>query len=100
MPILPSRTACLRCVFEAPPDHDQEHSMKASNLGVLGTAVAALAAMEANEAIKILSGRTETLSPYLTKIDLWTNQFQQITATRQPETCPCCGQQQFDFLDG
>jgi molybdopterin/thiamine biosynthesis adenylyltransferase len=101
MPVLPGKTACLRCLFEQPPDAKQERSMKASNVGVIGTAVAAVAAMEANEAIKILAGQTDATSPYLTKIDLWTNQVQQIRATRQPDdACGCCGQRRFEFLEG
>ncbi|MBN1553106.1 MAG: HesA/MoeB/ThiF family protein [Phycisphaerae bacterium] len=101
LPILPGKTACLRCVFETPPTPEEEKSEKASRVGILGTAVAAVAAMEANEALKILAGRTEALSPYLTKLDLWSNQVRQIPAVRDPKnTCPCCGQRRFDFLEG
>lgn len=101
MPVLPGRSACLRCLFEQPPDPEMERSMKACNVGVIGTAVATIAAMEANEAIKILAGQTEAVSPYLTKLNLWTNQMQQIHAARQPDNaCPCCGQRRFEFLEG
>ncbi len=101
MPILPRQSACLRCLFDQPPEPQQEQNMRASVLGVLGPAVAAIAAMEANEAIKILSGRHEAVSPFLTKIDLWSNQVQQLRATRLPnDTCPCCGLRRFEFLEG
>lgn len=100
MPVLPGKTACLRCLFDAPPEPEQEKSFKASRLGVLGTAVAAVAAMEANEAIKILAGQLDAISPYLTKLDLWTNQVHRITAARQSDNaCPCCRRGQFDFLE-
>jgi adenylyltransferase/sulfurtransferase len=101
MPILPERAACLRCIFEDLPPVENEKRAKAAQVGVLGTAVATLAAMEANEALKILSGRRETLSPYLTKLDLWTNTFHQINivqAARNNE-CICCKQRKFLFYE-
>lgn len=102
MPILPGQSACLRCVYESPPPPKQEKAEKASAVGVLVTAVAALAAMEANEAIKILTGQTQAVSPYLTKLDLWTNRIQQIDARAgaSDNDCPCCKQRVFEFLDG
>jgi adenylyltransferase/sulfurtransferase len=101
MPILPGRTACLRCVFEDPPPPENERKAKAAQVGVLGTAVATLAALEANEALKILSGRPEMLSPYLTKLDLWANAFRQINTTGSAKNneCICCKQREFTFLD-
>lgn len=100
MPVLPGRSACLRCLFDAPPPPEEERRMKASSVGVLGTAVSAVAAFEANEAIKILAGRTETVSPFLTRLDLWSNQVRQIAAVRAPDAaCPCCGQRRFEFLE-
>ncbi|MBN1942576.1 MAG: HesA/MoeB/ThiF family protein [Phycisphaerae bacterium] len=100
MSILPGRTACLRCLYEQPPSAEQQRGARASVLGVLGSAVAVVAALQANEAIKILAGRTEAVNPYLTKLDLWSNQLQQVAVARpDDDACPCCGQRRFDFLE-
>ena len=96
MPVLPSQTACLRCIFDAPPPPCTDPTCREA--GVLGPVVATIAAMQATEAIKILSGRPEAVSPFLTKIDFWTNQIQRLTAAQSPD-CPCCRGGHFDYLD-
>lgn len=100
MPIVPGRTACLRCISETPPPPCVDPSCRTA--GVLGPAVAAIASMQAMEAVKILSGNLEAVSPYLVKIDFWTNQFQRIDAAAASRTidCPCCKQRRFEYLDG
>ena len=65
---------------------------------MLGPAVATIAAIEAAEALKILAGRG-TVSPYLLKLDLWSNVVQRIdTASARPDDCPCCRLRQFEYL--
>ncbi|MGA2266379.1 MAG: HesA/MoeB/ThiF family protein [Phycisphaerae bacterium] len=90
---------CLRCVYDQPPPPCADPSCRAA--GVLGPAVAALAALQAMEAVKILSGHAEQVSPYLTKLDLWTNSIQRIDAAgAAAANCPCCRQGVYEFLDG
>ena len=99
MTIVPGRTRCLRCVLDVPPPSCQDP--RCSDHGVLGPAVAAVAAIQAAEAVKILSGRMDDISGYLVKIDTWTNQWQRIGgpgAAARPG-CPCCGQRDFEFLE-
>ncbi len=69
--------------------------------GVLGPAVAAIAAVQAAEAVKILSGSPEAISPYLLKLDLWDNTIQRIDVTQScaEVECRCCKQKDFEFLD-
>ena len=99
MTILPGRTPCLRCVFDEPPPPCLDPACRTA--GVLGPAVAAIAAVQAGEAVKILAGRTEKASPYLLKMNLWENTIQRIDAVqacaRTP--CPCCKERHFEFLD-
>jgi len=99
MPVVPGRTACLRCVFDAPPPPCADPSCRAA--GVLGPAVAAVSAIQAAEAIKILAGRLDDVSPYLLKIDLWKNDLQRIDAARAAKNadCPCCKGAVFDYLE-
>jgi len=90
MTIVPGRTACLRCIYDsAPPDGVQP---TCRTHGVLGPVVSAIASIQALEAIKILTGQLDRVSPYLLKIDLWTNQIQRFNAARAAAdgNCPCC----------
>ncbi|MCP4379612.1 MAG: HesA/MoeB/ThiF family protein [bacterium] len=96
MSILPSKSACLRCVFDAPPPPCTDPTCRQS--GVLGPAAATIASMQAVEAVKILSGNPDAVSPFLTKIDLWTNSIQRL-GTERSTKCPCCQSRHFDYLD-
>jgi len=99
MTVVPPRTPCLRCVYDSPPPPCVDPSCRGA--GVLGPAVAAIAAVQAAEAVKILSGAGETVSPYLLKLDLWDNTIQRIDAADScAETeCRCCKHKDFEFLD-
>ena len=68
---------------------------------MLGPAVAAIAAIQAGEAIKILAGQIERISPYLTKVDFWANTVQRIDAAQacKDTPCPCCKAGLFEFLE-
>jgi len=98
MTVVPGRTACLRCVFDSPPPPCVDPSCRSE--GVLGPAVAAIASIQAAEAMKILSGRLGDVSTCLLKVDLWRNTIQRITAAEARAACPCCGKRRFDFLEG
>ena len=99
MTILPGRGACLRCIMDGPPPRCQDPTCDGS--GVLGPSVAAIASFQAAEAIKILARRLAEASPYLTKLDLWTNSLRRIDvgATARNRQCPCCGRGELDFLE-
>ncbi len=97
MSVLPGRP-CLRCVFDSPPAPCQDLTCRSS--GVLPSAVAAIAAIQAGEAVKILSGRLEAVSPYLLKIDFWANTLQRIDILESAARvdCPCCKRREFEYL--
>ncbi len=99
MTIVPGQTACLRCVFDAPPPPCMDPTCRSA--GVMGPAVAAIASMQAMEAIKILSGHADMASGYLTKMDLWENTLQRIDAAAAAKkfNCPCCRQRIFEYLE-
>jgi hypothetical protein len=69
--------------------------------GVLGPAVSFIAAHQAAEAIKLMTGRLDALDRTLWSVDLWTNALRRldVSAARDP-ACPCCVRRRFDFLDG
>jgi len=97
MTIVPPRTGCLRCVMDAPPPPRSQEN--ARTFGVLGTAVAAVASFQASEALKILSGRVDQISPYLVKFDLWGNTIQRIDVSEASPVCACCKGGDFEFLE-
>ncbi len=97
--IIPGRTACLRCwLEEAPPPASSPTCMQA---GVLGMAVAAVASLEAMEAVKLLAGRRDAVSEHLLKIDLWANTHHRLSLgqPRRNPPCPCCVKREFDYLE-
>ncbi|HEX2138561.1 MAG TPA: HesA/MoeB/ThiF family protein, partial [Woeseiaceae bacterium] len=64
-------TACLRCLFpEAPPPGT---TPTCDTVGVLGSVVGIVAAFEAAETLKILTGNFAQVSETLLNIDLWSN---------------------------
>ncbi len=100
MTIIPHDTPCLRCVFEeAPPP---ELSPTCDTAGVLGTVVNLVAALQATEAIKLLTGRTQEINRSLVHVDIWQARFanMKMGSTREKGDCPCCQRGEFPFLSG
>jgi adenylyltransferase/sulfurtransferase len=97
--ILPDQTPCLRCLMPEPPPPGTTPTCDSA--GILGTIIGVIASIEANEALKILSGHAEAISRTWTVLDLWDNTVRQIKldSARTPD-CPCCGQRQFPWLAG
>ncbi|MCL2329935.1 MAG: ThiF family adenylyltransferase [Phycisphaerae bacterium] len=97
LPIVPGITPCLRCIFEEAPPH--ESTATANTHGILGAVVSMVAAHQAIEAIKILTGHREALERRLLQFDAWNNRMVHIDVSSTKSTdCPCCGQKRFDFL--
>lgn len=97
MTIVPGRSACLRCVLQTPPPACTDPNCREA--GVLGPAVAIVAAHQASEAIKILSGHADSVSPHLLSFDLQANTIQRLDASRPVSDCPCCGLREFEYLE-
>jgi adenylyltransferase/sulfurtransferase len=100
MTILPGRTACLRCLM---PDCPAPGSTPTCDTaGILGPIVDLIAAIEAAEALKILSGNLAALSRTLTVVDLWENRLRQIDLAqlRDQTDCPACKRGELSWLAG
>lgn len=97
---VPGITPCLRCVLEQLPPPGS--SPTCDTVGVIGPIVHVVAALEAAEALKILTGQTARLNAALVNIDLWENQIStmNLAGLRRDGSCPACGQRRFDFLAG
>lgn len=60
MTVMPGRTACLRCLFEEPPDEEEIASCREA--GIIGPVAGAIGEAQAAEAIRWLRGTTPALA--------------------------------------
>src|SRR5689334_8340756 len=95
--IRPGLTACLTCLFPAPPRGALETCETA---GILNSAVGAVASLAATEALKFLVGALDAMRTTLVSFDLWTNQRAELSASRPMPGCRTCGQREFSYLAG
>jgi molybdopterin/thiamine biosynthesis adenylyltransferase len=98
MSIQPGVTACLACLLEtgANPRGLEE---TCDTIGVLGPIVNLIASLEVAEALKLLSGRPETLHGRLLSCDVWSGHLQSIRVARNPD-CRACAKREFTYLEG
>ena len=96
LPVIPGRTACLRCVYPHPPAGAQPTCETA---GVLGPIVSMVASLQAAEALKILSGHPECVHARITTIDVWSGVVRQIDGPERDPDCPACARGEFPYLD-
>ncbi|HEY2842836.1 MAG TPA: ThiF family adenylyltransferase, partial [Bryobacteraceae bacterium] len=70
--IVPGRSACLRCVYPEPPAGAQP---TCETDGVLASATAAIAALAAGDALKMLARGPEFVATRLTTLDTWSGEI-------------------------
>jgi adenylyltransferase/sulfurtransferase len=97
MNIIPDETACLACVFPAPPEGAVE---TCDTSGILNSAVNFVGSIQATEAIKLLVGARAQLRRTLLSLDLWTNDRAEVSAARPRPGCQACEQRDFVHLAG
>jgi len=97
MPVIPGRTACLRCVF---PDAPAGAQPTCDTAGVLNSIIAAIAALQVADAVKILSGRCDRVIPRITRMDLWNGAIRQTDQPDRDPDCPACAQRDFIHMNG
>jgi len=95
MPVVPGKTACLRCIYPDPPASAQPTCETA---GVLGTVTALIASLQVSEAIKILCGAEPAKK--ITTVDVWTGEIRQVAQPGPVADCPACGRREFPYLTG
>lgn len=98
-PILPQETPCLRCVFDTPPAPGT--SPTCDTVGILGSIVQVVSAIQVTEAIKILTGDKAALLKRMLAIDLWENSYRSfgVQDCAGEGDCPTCKQGNYEFLD-
>ena len=96
LPVLPGKSACLRCIFPDPPPPGTLETCDSA--GVLLPAVAAVGSVSAGFALRILSARDlPAFQPSLISIDTWHGDLRSLAADRRSD-CPACAKRQFPFL--
>lgn len=97
MTIIPGETPCYGCLV---PDADRRVSpFTCDTVGVLGPIVSFIGSLEASEALKLLTGNRDAISPgKMLWVDLWENVWTSVTVKRDP-LCPVCGKRQFPLLE-
>lgn len=100
MTIIPGETPCLRCVFPDAPPPGTTPTCDAA--GILSPIINVIASLQANEAIKILSGNRDAINPYLSVFELWDNRIHQVKldSLKESRRCPACEGKEFPWLDG
>ncbi|HKE00732.1 MAG TPA: ThiF family adenylyltransferase [Planctomycetota bacterium] len=97
MAILPRETACLRCVFPEPSP--PEATATCETAGILPTASAIVAHVQATLAIQLLSGAASSVARGLLHVDPWAGTFRSLRVDRDP-ACPACAKGERPYLRG
>jgi molybdopterin-synthase adenylyltransferase len=94
--IRPGVTPCLRCVFSEEPAAGSAPTCDTA--GVVMPIISIVAAVQAAEALKLLTGRAESLHGGLMQFDVWRNEWRRIGAGARAADCPACALRRFDAL--
>ena len=94
MTIIPGETPCFRCISPSMPP--QEATATCETAGIIGTMPAIIAAIQATEAMKIITARKE-INRDLVFIDVWRGVYDRIKAERR-DNCPACNGV-YEFLE-
>ena len=97
MPVIPGRTACLRCIYPNPPSGAQP---TCETVGVLNAITSLIASFQVADALKILCGQAGSVRARITTVDLWSGQVRQIEQPAPDPACPTCGGREFPYLEG
>jgi molybdopterin/thiamine biosynthesis adenylyltransferase len=90
MTVLPRKSACYRCLFQAPPP--AEEILNCQQSGILGAVAGTLGTLQATEAVKYLIGYEEgLLTDRLLTYDARMMKFHSVEVTRNPQ-CTACGE--------
>jgi len=88
MTVLPGRSACLRCLFPAPPKPDELPTCQEA--GIIGSVAGTIGVLQATDALKYLLGVGELLTDRLLTYDAAAARWRTVTLRRRGD-CPLCG---------
>ena len=87
MTVIPHVSACLRCVFEGPPDEDEIQSCREA--GIVGAVAGAIGTMQAAEAMRASRAQTLLLSGKILTYDAASPARVRITEVNPRPGCRC-----------
>lgn len=87
MTVIPGETACIRCVFETPPDEDEIQSCREA--GIVGPVAGAIGEMQAAEAMRASRAQTFSLSGKILTYDASGPSRVRITPVSPRPGCGC-----------
>jgi molybdopterin/thiamine biosynthesis adenylyltransferase len=90
MTVLPGESACLRCLFEEPPDADEVASCREA--GILGPIAGAIAEVQAREALRIVSAEIPQLAGKILTYDGAQAPRVRVTTVNPRPGCGCRAQ--------
>ena len=90
-------TACLACLFPAPPTGELE---TCDTAGILASAVSLAASVQVTEALKYLTGQPGRMRRTFLSWDLWANRHAELKAGEPDPACQVCGARRFMHLAG
>lgn len=96
MPVMPGRTACLKCIYPEAPSGAQPTCETA---GVVNSITSVIASLQLAAALKILTGG-EPPAARITLIDVWTGMLRQVEMPARDPDCQACGRRDFRHLRG
>src|SRR5260370_16603167 len=97
MTIRPNVTPCLRCVFPEAPA--AASAPTCDTAGVIMPIINVVAATQVAEALKVLTGQTESLHRSLIQFDVWRNEWRRIALKEPPPECSTFLLHRFARLD-
>ncbi len=98
MPFLPGGRPCFRCLLPVLPSPGTVPTCELA--GVLGTVPLLVAAMQATEAIKLLSGRPQAICRSLRFLDAWNGTLEHLEIGEGDPRCPACAGRHYEYLEG
>ena len=87
MTVIPTKTACIRCVFETPPDEAEIQSCREA--GIVGPVAGAIGEMQAGEAMRAARAQPFVLSGKILTYDASGTSRVRITRLRPRSGCGC-----------
>jgi adenylyltransferase/sulfurtransferase len=92
MTVIPGETACIRCVFETPPDEDEIQSCREA--GIVGPVAGAIGEMQAGEAMRALRAQKPLLSGKILTYDASGPSRVRMTGVSPRPGCVCGASEQ------
>jgi molybdopterin/thiamine biosynthesis adenylyltransferase len=97
MTVRPHASPCLRCVFPETPS--AASAPTCDTAGVIMPIISVVAAVQAGEALKLLTGHVGQLHDSLMQFDVWRNEWRRVKLREPSPDCPACALGRFDALE-